>query len=522
MKRALIAALAGALLVILAYPTISWAPLMVFAWTPLLVACRPAEGLAGLTWRQRLLAGWLMGFVARAVLFRWIAFSLAELSGLPPVVGWSAVAIFALWHGLWFGLFLAIAEPVRRAGDALRPGLGLLAVPVAFVAVEWVCPTLFNLPLGAALWEVPPVSAISALTGAQGTSFVCVGLSAVLAELWCTKGQGAGVPLRRRLAPTLVAVAVLLGFGLAWWGAHQASEPRRVLRVGVLQVNWTLEEKKSMTTKRRFELLGRLEERLRAIEPETYDLLIASEGAYPLYWVVEDTPDAKLQPLVAAMARVKRAVAEGPKTDLIIGGLRHPPSGATRNSAVHITPDGQLAGYYDKQVLMPFGEKIPGQDWFPALKGSVPGVGVFDAGDTPCRFEAAGEVVACGICYEGLFPEHTRGDIADASVLLNLTIDTWFGRSTAPWFHLMAHSPRAAENGVPMLRSALTGVSAIIGEDGSPDALLDLDETGMLTAEVPLTDLTPPYRVLGPLFALLCVLMTALLLRRARRLERSA
>ena len=73
-----------------------------------------------------------------------------------------------------------------------------------------------------------------------------------------------------------------------------------------------------------------------------------------------------------------------------------------------------------------------------------------------------------------------------------------------------------------MLRSALTGISAILGEDGSPDAMLDLDQTGMITAEVPLTDLTPPYRVLGPLFAILCVLMTALLLRRARRLESQA
>jgi apolipoprotein N-acyltransferase len=290
-----------------------------------------------------------------------------------------------------------------------------------------------------------------------------------------------------------------------------------VLRVGVMQANWTLEEKKHMTLQRRYELLGRLESRIRAIPPGTLDLLVASEGSYPLYWVVDEVAAARSPGLAQAMKRVQRAVAEGPKTDLIIGGLRQPAEGFTRNSAVHIAPDGRLAGYYDKQVLMPFGEKIPGQDWFPSLRGSVPGVGVFGAGDTPCRFEAAGEVVACGICYEGLFPEHTRGDIGDATVLVNLTIDTWFGRSTAPWFHLMAHSPRAAENGVPMLRSALTGISAILGEDGSPDALLALDEMGMITAEVPLTDLTPPYRVIGPLFALLCVLGTAALLWRARR-----
>ncbi|MDP6947097.1 MAG: apolipoprotein N-acyltransferase, partial [Myxococcota bacterium] len=355
------------------------------------------------------------------------------------------------------------------------------------------------------------MSAISALTGAQGLSFLCLGTSALLAEAWWSRGQGeASVSLGQRLRPTQLVLSVLLLFGCGWWGAHQLTTPRRNLKVGVMQANWTLEEKKNMTPRRRYELLGRLEERLMAIAPGTYDLLIASEGAYPLYWAVDaDGHQGDPVPgMVAATRRVQRAVAEGPKTDLIIGGLRQPDQGFTRNSAVHITPDGRLGGHYDKQVLMPFGEKIPGQDWFPSLRGSVPGVGVFDAGERPCRFEAAGEVVACGICYEGLFPEHTRGDISDATVLVNLTIDTWFGRSTAPWFHLMAHSPRAAENGVPMLRSALTGVSAILGEDGAPDALLALDETGILSAEVPLTDLTPPYRVLGPLFALLCVLAT--------------
>ena len=517
MKRALLAACLGALIVILAYPTVGWALLMLFAWVPLLVVSRELSG------RERLVAGLVMGFIARAVLFRWIVFSLEEMSGLPPAVGWGAVALFSLWHGLWFGVFLYLAEPLRRAGEALRPGLGLLAIPVAFAAVEWSGPTLFNLGLGSALWEIPALSAISALTGSPGLSFLCVGASAIFAELWCARNaREQRAQLLPRLAPTGVCLAILISFGGAWWGAHQLIAPRRVLKVGILQVNWTLEEKKSMTMNRRFELLGRLEERLRAIPSETYDVIVASEGTYPLFWIVDDAPSPRLKPLVNAMSRVQRALAEGPKTDLIIGGLRRPETGETRNSAVHLRPDGSLAGYYDKQVLMPFGEKVPGQDWFPALKGSIPGVGLFDAGESPCRFEAAGEVFACGICYEGLFAEHTRGDIADASVLINLTIDTWFGRSTAPWFHMMVHAHRAAENGVPMLRSALTGISGVIGEDGALDAHLPLDEAGLLSAEVPLTDLTPPYRHVGPLFSLLCLLFTLALLVRSRRLTEGA
>ena len=516
-KRALLAALLGALILILAYPTVGWAPLMAFAWVPLLVTSR------SLNLKERLIAGWTMGFVARAVLFRWIVFSLEEMSGLAPTVGWLAVGLFSLWHGLWFGIFLAIAEPVRRAGEVIAPGLGLLAIPSAFAAVEWAGPTLFNLALGSALWELPPLSAIAALTGSPGLSFVCVAASVLVAELWCARAHGEDRALTfKRLIPTGAALALLIGFGLAWWAAHQLSEPRRVLKVGILQINWSLEEKKGMTMKRRVALTSRLEARLRAIPSDTYDVIVASEGAYPLFWIVEASPEPRVKGLVDAMARIQRAVREGPKTDLIIGGLRRPAEGETRNSALHFRPDGSLAGYYDKQVLMPFGEKVPGQDWFPALKGSIPGVGLFDAGETPCRFEAAGEVFACGICYEGLFAEHTRGDISDATVLINLTIDTWFGRSTAPWFHMMVHAHRAAENGVPMLRSALTGISGVIGEDGALDTHLPLDEAGLLSAEVPLTDLTPPYRHVGPLFSLLCLLVTLGLLVRSRRLTEGA
>ena len=113
------------------------------------------------------------------------------------------------------------------------------------------------------------------------------------------------------------------------------------------------------------------------------------------------------------------------------------------------------------------------------------------------------------------FTRETAG--SDATLLVNLTIDVWFGRSTAPWFHLMVQSSRAAELGVPLIRSALTGVSAVVGPDGVPIRVLGLDETGVLEADVELRELNTPYRMLGPLFAWMCLTLSAIMVFRASR-----
>jgi apolipoprotein N-acyltransferase len=308
----------------------------------------------------------------------------------------------------------------------------------------------------------------------------------------------------------------------AGWSWHlDATPPRRVLRVGAIQMGYTLEEKRGATLERRRRLFERFIDQLESIEPDRYDLLVASEGAYPLFWDLEvDTPEASARNALSTRSTrgVQRAITSGPRTPIIVGGLRRPAGGKLRNSAVHLGADGHLAGSYDKRILVPFGETMPFSDVFPSLRTAVRGVGDFAPGEEPCRFEAAGERVACGICYESIFPGFTRETAQDdATLLVNLTIDVWFGRSTAPWFHLMVQASRAAELGVPLIRSALTGISAVVGPDGVPIALMPLGAAGVLEADVPLRDVVTPYRVVGPVFGWLCLLASLGLLALARR-----
>jgi apolipoprotein N-acyltransferase len=158
------------------------------------------------------------------------------------------------------------------------------------------------------------------------------------------------------------------------------------------------------------------------------------------------------------------------------------------------------------------GEYMPFRDVFPSLNKSVAGVSDLAAGSKPCQFEVAGEKVACGICYETIFSDFTRDNQGDASLLINLTIDTWFGTSTAPYFHIMVQSSRAVELGVPMIRSALTGISTVVAADGIPSDYLHLNEEGILTADIGMKDIISPYRAVGPVFRWLMVLISLVLL----------
>ncbi len=376
------------------------------------------------------------------------------------------------------------------------------------MVVEWLWPTIFPWALGHALWEAPGAGALLALQGVPLLTFVVALVNAGLAESW----MGRRVPGRR--VPIGAFGALLIVFVPAL--ALAPSEGDETLRVAIIQPNFTLAEKKKATMETRQVLLARIEAQIRALPRDTYDLVLASEGSFPMWWRLDADTTSELTIMTEATRRIQRAVAEGPHSHTIIGGLRQDDQKHSRNSAVHLGPDGKILGHYDKKTLVPFSEYMPFVDLIPAL-GDIRGVGNVLPGDKPCAFEvpptpgrAGGDAggarvgpvqVACGICYESMFADLTRADAGHAQVLVNLTIDTWFGSSTAPRMHLMTQASRAAELGIPLLRSALTGISAYIDVHGQVVAALPVDVPGVLAAKVALSRDTTAFRAVGQLFA---------------------
>jgi apolipoprotein N-acyltransferase len=211
-------------------------------------------------------------------------------------------------------------------------------------------------------------------------------------------------------------------------------------------------------------------------------ILIWPESAFPFFLTREGD----------AMAQIADLLPKG--TVLITGAVRAPdlPPGVkiTRayNSIYVIDHDGSVLSVYDKLHLVPFGEYLPFQDWMEKL-GFVQLTKV-QGGFIPGTRRRAMEIPNAPrmlplICYEAIFP----GDVASRDErpgwIVNLTNDGWFGISTGPYQHLQQARLRAIEEGLPVVRAANTGISAVIDPMGRIVARLDLGVEGVLDSSLP-------------------------------------
>ena len=162
------------------------------------------------------------------------------------------------------------------------------------------------------------------------------------------------------------------------------------------------------------------------------------------------------------------------------------------NSAFLIDEVGRRDSY-DKRHLVPYGEYAPLAEVMPFIGTLARNAGDFSASKELSLLPWQGERLGLSICYEVIFADEVAAVAREgATVLVSMTNDAWYGDSWAPWQHLRAARFRAAENRKPMVRAALTGVSAVIGPDGSLEQWLGVGDEGVLVAEVhPSTSTTP-------------------------------
>jgi apolipoprotein N-acyltransferase len=210
------------------------------------------------------------------------------------------------------------------------------------------------------------------------------------------------------------------------------------------------------------------------LTPGSVDLIVWSEGAsvYPLN--LPRKPRAyRNAPCedISNPAEKLKALAKRLDAEIVVGSsaveFSKDPDGKTRrssfNSVYHIDTDGNVARY-DKLVPLPFGEYLPLSDVFPFIRDWVEGPGNFRAGTVPVVFE--GKVrIATPICYEAILP-HVCRRFPDPDLLVNGSLDTWFGDTPATHLHGMLAAIRSTELGIPLLRAGYTGVSMIVEPHG--------------------------------------------------------
>lgn len=233
--------------------------------------------------------------------------------------------------------------------------------------------------------------------------------------------------------------------------------------------------------------------------------LIWPESAFP--FILTDKP--------AALAAIAELLPPG--TILLTGAMRAlpPPPGerdrAVYNSVYAIDDEGEILAAYDKVHLVPFGEYLPLQHFAEAigLRQLTKLRGGFTPGTTrrPIRLANTPALMAL-ICYEIIFPGAATPEGDRPEWLLNVTNDAWFGVSPGPYQHLAQARIRAVEEGLPVVRAANTGISAVIDPYGRIRASLTLNEPGVIDSELPVAIAAPFAATIG--FEIFAVLLSIL------------
>jgi len=458
-KRALVAALISGALAALAMPPLGWLPLavvglVVFVWL--------WEGAA--TPRSALLRGWAWGLGHFAVGSYWIveAFFVPpadfKLLGPPLVLGLAAL----------LGLFPALAACVTRWMALRWPYLAgryrrLLLLAIAWTIAEWLRGHLFTgypwNPLGHVWAFATPFLQGAALFGVYG-----LGTVSFLLLTAPTAGWRASVG-----ALAVVGIAGVAGLAVMAPVAGEETGPR----VRIVQPNTPQSIKWQPDTAAR--LLGHLIELSHRDGFDGLAAVVWPETAVP--FVVG--PGSPLLPLLATAAP--------PKGYLLAGAERVGPhiEDGVWNSMLAIDSRGAAVAHYDKVHLVPFGEYIPFHKELGHLSGLV-GRGSFEEGPAHVSLDLPGlPPFAPIICYEVIFPAAILGPGPRPKWIVNITNDAWFGVSSGPYQHLASARLRAVEEGLPMIRAANTGISAVIDPYGRVLAALDMEREGIIDHVVP-------------------------------------
>ena len=410
------------------------------------------------------LRGWAFGIAHFALGLSWIGESFRVDADRFGHLALPAIAALAAGLAVFPALAAAGLAATRARGLS-----GALVLAAAWAASEWLRGTVltgFPWNLVAYAWsefDIPRQTA--AWAGSYGLGLLTV-LVAALPVAALVSGR------RERIG----ALALLVALASAAWtlGALRLRETPAdtATRVRIVQPNVPQREKWDA------DLRARNVVRLLDLSaaPGAFDLLLWPETAYPGY--IEEEPWALDR--VAALLPPEGVLLTGAVTR-----VAGPDGPVYRNAVLAIDGSGYIVGRYAKHHLVPFGEYVPLRGFLP-LERLAEGLSDFTPGLGPTTLALPGlPLVGPAICYEAIFPGRVVDPRDRPDWIFNATNDGWFGRSIGPRQHLAAARMRAVEEGLPVVRAANTGVSAVIDADGRIAARIELGKTGFLDAVLP-------------------------------------
>jgi len=436
-------AVASGILLALSFPPLPLGFLAFVAFIPLLIGIRGRP--VGIVFRSSMLAGFVFG----ACLLYWVTNMWVEPKTRPFLVG--GVGLLCVYFGFAFAFPFFGLRFARRAFGVP----GLLLFPFYFAGFEFLRSlSHMGFPWGSlAYTQTGYVGLIqfASVTSVAGISFWIACINLALYFLLFTRVK--------RVWKTVSSAFIVLAFALPaiQWQLMAKDYGGKSIRVALIQAEIPPSLKRLGDEEKRFEILVR--ETLRLGRNEV-DLIVWPETAAPGYFG-KRLDDIKLV--------LKLADSLG--AHIVLGARDYEKLGYKNykyfNTVFLVTPARGVVDEYHKIQLVPFGERLPFDDIFPRLRGINLGQGRFSPGREYKIFQVGQVKLAPLVCFESIFPRLVRRFVNNgAGLLINITDDGWYGRTSGQFQHAEMAILRCIENRISLVRCANTGVSMFVDPYG--------------------------------------------------------
>jgi apolipoprotein N-acyltransferase len=418
-------------------------------------------------WRSVAARGWLFGWAHLTLANNWIATAFTHQAKMPEVLGWAAVPLLCIYLAVYPMLAALAAHLLARKQPVWAFGLVLAGT---WIVAEWLRGWVFTgypwPPLGLMLlggWETPGLARVLPWMGTYA-------LSGVAVLLGC--GMLSAI-IRRRATDLIVPLVPLIAVMLVPATPAADSDLRYTLvqpYIPQSEINDPSKFEEQFTRLARLTGKGTAEPRI-VLWPESGvpDYL---ENGYPERYYIALTAGGDPD-----FARRRIGAAIGPQSMLLTGVVNlnigalpdgRPGAVSARNSVMVLDGGGTIRGGYDKAHLVPYGEYLPMRPILEPLGLSRLVAGSIDyvpgPGPRTLDLKQYGKAGVM-ICYEIVFSGHVADRANRPDYIFNPSNDGWFG-TWGPPQHLAQARMRAIEEGLPVLRSTTTGISAVIDANG--------------------------------------------------------
>ena len=447
------------------------------------------------------------GLVVYLVSFYWIYLTIERFGGYGVVISGVIFAAYVASGAVFFLVFAWTHHNLGPTFDAFA-----LRSPIAIVVTELITIRLFYWHFGHTQVAFTPFVQIAGIGGAMLVSFVMFWVAEAVVRVFVFREW------RPAFVLPAAAFAISLGYGelMMCVLAAPGGQKQEVL---LMQGPPSVAEKRDLDSLKQ-NLMGIYEMSKESTRKGA--LIVWPEGAIPAY-IPANLGSVHQDPSLLPWL--------GDGSAFLVGGYGVDAEEKRYNTAFAVYPDGTVPAPYFKRILIPFGEYMPFSSVFPWLNSLNENAGLFSSGQEIKVFAYPMERphepaytarIAPLICYEDTITGPARDATRQgAELLVNLTYDTWFGRTAAPYQHHLIAIFRAIENRRFLIRSTYTGYTAVVNPLGKTIAAIPAFTEGKLTVDVALMNYQSSYtQYVGelPWWGLLALSAGSIIARRRKKM----